>query len=166
MRNIWRELVNRIGLMRVKAIRDTAMSILQEHVRTAGVTSPDLLIAELSGGQAQAVAIARAIYFEHSILLFDEPTSALSVRETKKSAADHRGLIRGRQRQCYGDTQRLPCVSGLRSICGDGTRTGHQDHPERRNEHRENNEDTREALERDIARQASKELMLAWQRCL
>ena len=38
----------------------------------------------MSGGQAQAVAIARAVHFHRDILLLDEPTSALSVRETSK----------------------------------------------------------------------------------
>ena len=37
----------------------------------------------MSGGQKQAVAIARAVYFKRRILLLDEPTSALSVRETE-----------------------------------------------------------------------------------
>ena len=47
---------------------------------------------ELSGGQAQAVAIARAVHFKRDILLLDEPTSALSVRETEKVLAIMREL--------------------------------------------------------------------------
>lgn len=35
----------------------------------------------MSSGQKRAVAIARAVYFKQRILLLDEPTSALSVRE-------------------------------------------------------------------------------------
>ena len=34
----------------------------------------------------QAVAIARAVHFKNKMLLLDEPTSALSVRETGRSA--------------------------------------------------------------------------------
>ena len=42
------------------------------------------IFAGQEGGQAQAVAIARAVHFQRDILLLDEPTSALSVRETNK----------------------------------------------------------------------------------
>ena len=86
MRNIFagRELVNRAGFLRMKEMRDTAMEILDKYVRIAGITSPELMVEELSGGQQQAVAIARAVHFKHDMLLLDEPTSALSVRETEK----------------------------------------------------------------------------------
>jgi simple sugar transport system ATP-binding protein len=86
LRNIFagREIKNRLGFLNLREMRRTAMEILSEHVKIAGITSPDLFVEELSGGQAQAVAIARAVHFQRDILLLDEPTSALSVRETNK----------------------------------------------------------------------------------
>ncbi len=94
LRNIFagRELKNPLGFLRMKEMRQTAMEILTEHVKIAGITSPDLLVEELSGGQAQAVAIARAVHFQRDILLLDEPTSALSVRETNKVLAIMRDI--------------------------------------------------------------------------
>jgi simple sugar transport system ATP-binding protein len=49
--------------------------------RTIG--SPDKLVGSLSGGQKQAVAIARAVHFNRTLLILDEPTSALAVRATE-----------------------------------------------------------------------------------
>ena len=94
LRNIFagREVRGPFGLLKMHQMRETAMQILNEHVKIAGITSPDLLVEELSGGQAQAVAIARAVHFKRDILLLDEPTSALSVRETNKVLAIMRDI--------------------------------------------------------------------------
>jgi simple sugar transport system ATP-binding protein len=45
------------------------------------IASPKLLIETMSGGQRQMVACARAVAFEPRILVMDEPTAALGVRE-------------------------------------------------------------------------------------
>ena len=84
-RNIFmgREITNRIGLMRHKQMREITTSVLESAVQIGGIESPDKLVGELSGGQKQAVAIARAVYFKRNLLLLDEPTSALSVRATE-----------------------------------------------------------------------------------
>jgi simple sugar transport system ATP-binding protein len=46
--------------------------------------SPATPVEELSGGQRQSVAIARAMYFKSKLLILDEPTNHLSVKETNK----------------------------------------------------------------------------------
>lgn len=45
------------------------------------ISSPDLLVAQMSGGQRQMIACARALAFESKIILMDEPTAALGVKE-------------------------------------------------------------------------------------
>jgi simple sugar transport system ATP-binding protein len=108
LRNIFagREERYPFGFLKMKKMRETAMEILNEHVKIAGITSPDLLVEELSGGQAQAVAIARAVHFQRDILLLDEPTSALSVRETNKVLAIMREIAE-RGRSCVFVTHNL-----------------------------------------------------------
>ncbi|MBX6321270.1 MAG: sugar ABC transporter ATP-binding protein [Rhodospirillaceae bacterium] len=71
-----------IGIMDRKRMAEHAIrSISNIDLRTR---SPDTPVAELSGGQQQAVAIARAMYFKSKVLILDEPTNHLSVKETNK----------------------------------------------------------------------------------
>lgn len=78
-----REIVNDLGFLKQNEMRRISMDVLKSAVHISGITDPDMQVGRLSGGQAQAVAIARAVHFKSRILLLDEPTSALSVRETE-----------------------------------------------------------------------------------
>jgi len=51
---------------------------------TSKVFSSDSVVAKLSGGERQGVAIARALYFQADLMILDEPTTALSLTESEK----------------------------------------------------------------------------------
>ena len=55
----------------------------KEHLRQLGITIPSVNteVAKLSGGQRQAIAIARAVSSDVKILLLDEPLAAMGARE-------------------------------------------------------------------------------------
>lgn len=46
--------------------------------------NPNETVVNLSGGERQAIAIAKAKYFGAKLLVLDEPTAALSIQETRK----------------------------------------------------------------------------------
>lgn len=51
---------------------------------SVNVPSPQAMVEELSGGQRQAIAIARATTWGNHVVLMDEPTAALGVTETAR----------------------------------------------------------------------------------
>jgi simple sugar transport system ATP-binding protein len=71
-----------IGVMDQKRMREASIKAVADvdlHLR-----SPDALVGELSGGQRQGIAIARAMHFKSKVMILDEPTNHLSVKETAK----------------------------------------------------------------------------------
>ena len=61
-----------------------AQRIMRDEMAKMGieVRDPDQTVGTLSGGERQAMAIARAVYFGAKVLILDEPTSALGVRQS------------------------------------------------------------------------------------
>ncbi|HET9523880.1 MAG TPA: ATP-binding cassette domain-containing protein [Terrimicrobiaceae bacterium] len=60
--------------------------VARELLKRVGITKeipPDTPISALSGGERQAVAIARAMHFDSDLIILDEPTNNLGVEETK-----------------------------------------------------------------------------------
>jgi len=66
-----------------------ANRVTMEEMGRLGIQlrSPDQAVGTLSGGERQTVAIARAVHFGARVLILDEPTSALGVRQTSNVLA-------------------------------------------------------------------------------
>lgn len=84
--SVWRnfflgqELTGFLGRLREEEMR----SIAQEQLKAMGIDLPDIDVdvESLSGGQRQVVAIARAVYFGARVIILDEPTAALGVKQS------------------------------------------------------------------------------------
>ena len=57
--------------------------LAEEHLANMGVNIPDVNVevAKLSGGQRQAIAVARSVYSDAKVLLLDEPLAAMGAKE-------------------------------------------------------------------------------------
>ncbi len=86
VRNIFmgRELTSVFGLLDAGRERREAERLMREIGFTSKVFSPDSIVGQLSGGERQGVALARAIYNKADLIVMDEPTTALSLTETAK----------------------------------------------------------------------------------
>lgn len=82
---IGREITLPLGFIDVKKEKEIANDIVVNTIgfRGKGI-SVDSKVNKLSGGERQGVAIGRAMFFEAELIILDEPTVALSLKEVSK----------------------------------------------------------------------------------
>jgi simple sugar transport system ATP-binding protein len=86
-RNIFlgRELKNKWGLLDVNQMKQETYRLMNQSMGfTSTAVNPNSRVGTFSGGEKQGVAIVRALYFDAEIIILDEPTMGLSLKETAK----------------------------------------------------------------------------------
>lgn len=85
-RNIFmgRERTGVLGFVKGRVQLAEANRLMRTIGFTSKVFASDSVVAKLSGGERQGVAIARALYFKADLMILDEPTTALSLTESEK----------------------------------------------------------------------------------
>ena len=94
-RNIFlgRELSSRLGFLKVKDMKQETHRLMVESMGfTSSAVNPESVIRTFSGGEKQGVAITRALYFDADIIILDEPTMGLSLKETRRLLDFVRGI--------------------------------------------------------------------------
>jgi simple sugar transport system ATP-binding protein len=86
-RNIFmgRPLSGPLGFLRVGEMRRATEELMGESMGFTSVAlTPNTSVTGLSGGERQGLAIVRALHFQADIIILDEPTMGLSLKETEK----------------------------------------------------------------------------------
>jgi simple sugar transport system ATP-binding protein len=97
---VGRQLTNRLGFIDIKREKRIAQEILLDTIGFRGVgISVDSTVKDLSGGERQGIAIGRAMHFNADLIVLDEPTAALGVKEVRK-VLDFVRRIRNSGRAC------------------------------------------------------------------
>ncbi|UCF29681.1 MAG: sugar ABC transporter ATP-binding protein [Chloroflexota bacterium] len=94
-RNIFlgRELRNQFGILRIKEMKQETHRLMTQSMGfTSAAVNPDSTVGTFSGGEKQGVAIVRALYFDADIIILDEPTMGLSLKETRRLLEFVRGI--------------------------------------------------------------------------
>ena len=82
---VGRQITNRWGFIDVKRQKQIANDILTKAIGFRGVgISAESTVRDLSGGERQGIAIGRAMHFNADLIVLDEPTAALGVKEVRK----------------------------------------------------------------------------------
>ena len=86
-RNIFmgRPIGRALGFLDVGGMRRITNELMSESMGfTSAVLTPNTSVTGLSGGERQGLAIVRALHFQADIIILDEPTMGLSLKETEK----------------------------------------------------------------------------------
>jgi simple sugar transport system ATP-binding protein len=86
-RNIFlgREITNALGFLDVRKQMEETDKLMKDVMGfTSSIITPDTTLRNMSGGEKQGVAISRALYFDADLIILDEPTTGLSLSETRK----------------------------------------------------------------------------------
>jgi simple sugar transport system ATP-binding protein len=85
MRNLFmgRDVTGPLGFIRLGTERAQAEALMRRIGFTSQLISPDSVVATLSGGEREGVAIARAMFFKAELIILDEPTQALSLTQAQ-----------------------------------------------------------------------------------
>ncbi|MEW5785757.1 MAG: ATP-binding cassette domain-containing protein [Bacillota bacterium] len=104
--SLWRnifmghEISGRFGFINIKKQKEETKKLMTEIMGfTSSAVTPDAIVGKMSGGERQGVAISRALYFNADLVILDEPTTGLSLKETKRVLEFIEG-IKERHKSC------------------------------------------------------------------
>ena len=97
---VGRQIVNRFGFIDVSKQKAITNDVLKNQIGFRGVgLDADSPVQKLSGGERQGIAIGRAMHFDADLVVLDEPTAALAIKEVQK-VLDFVRSIKQRGRAC------------------------------------------------------------------
>jgi simple sugar transport system ATP-binding protein len=99
---VGRQITNKLGFIDVRREKELANRMLLEQIgfRGAGIDA-DSTVGDLSGGERQGISIGRAMYFDADLIILDEPTVALALKEVQKVLDFVRGIKKSGRAAIY-----------------------------------------------------------------